>query len=571
MPRLEITAKGQTQHLTLDRSCIAVGRDSTNDVVLADTKASRQHCRIDFHEGELRVTDLNSHNGTWVGHERIQERLLRAGEIIRIGKTYINVIADPGPAESPEPPRAAPVARPAPSREKQESKNSDLLSFDDSAVAVAEHDEAPSPFLLDFGSRPKPDWLVDNVDELTLLSPAGEPVLLPVEIDPQLAVAVDGLRDLIWSSIWADASAIHIEPHQNAYQLRFRVDGVLHTFGEVSIREARCVVEALRRLCELDPRPEQLAESGRFVVECSPEHVLTYRAHFVSTGLGQRAMLRRLEGSLVTRQLESLGLELGSVALLSRAIEQGSGLVLVCGPSGSGKTTTVFCAAGTIDPEGRTLGVVEAARECPIASSISLSTEHFGNRSIAELLREAIHQDSDVVVVDGIADHQTATVALESAVNGRLIFATMDAPDVCSAITRLLGWGVEAYLIAKGLSIVTSQRLIRTLCPACRRQYEPDAAVLEKRGLAGHPHGAFYDAVGCAKCLRTGFRGQTGVFEVVQFNQALRDAIVGRPGAVELRRAVSAQTNQTLQESAYKQVIDGTTTLPEADRVLPSD
>lgn len=571
MPRLEITAKGQTQQLTLDRSCIAVGRDSTNDVVLADTKASRQHCRIDYHEGELRVTDLNSHNGTWVGHERIQERLLRAGEVIRIGKTFINVIPDSVQGDPLEALHSAPATTQAPTKEKREPKNSDLLSFDESAVAVIESDGAPSAFLLDFGSRPKPDWLVESVDELILLNPNGEPVLLPVEIDPHLAVAVDGLRDLMWSSIWADASAIHIEPHQKAYQLRFRVDGVLHTFGEVPIREARCVVEALRRLCELEPRPEKLAESGRFVVEASPDHVLTYRAHFVSTGLGQRAMLRRLEGSLISRQLESLGLELGSVALLSKSIEQGRGLVLACGPSGSGKTTTVFCAAGTIDPEGRTVGVVEATREYPMASAITLSTEHFGSKSLDELLREAIEQDSDVVVVDGIADRHSATIALEAAVNGRLIIATMDAPDVCSAITRLLGWGVEPYLIANGLSIVTSQRLIRTLCPACRRQYEPDPALLNRPGLADRAHGAFYDAVGCPKCLRTGFRGQTGVFEVVQFGQGLRDVIIGRPGPIELRRAVSAQTNQSLQDSAYKQVIDGTTTLPEADRVLPPD
>jgi len=571
MPRLEITAKGQKQLLTVERSSIAVGRDSTNDVVLADTKASRQHCRIDFHEGELRVTDLNSHNGTWVGHERIQERLLRAGELIRIGKTYINVFPDFPVTDQPEFRPTPPAATQTPSKEKKESKGSDLMSFDEGSVAVMDSDAGPSPFLIDFGTRPKPGWLVENLDELTLLNPNGEPVLLPVEIDPQLAVAVDGLRELIWSSLWADASAIHIEPQQKAYQLRFRVDGVLHTFGEVPIRDARCVVEALRRLCELEPRPERLAESGRFVAETSPEHVFSYRAHFVSTGLGQRAVLRRIERSLVTRQLETLGLDLGSVALLSKAIEQERGVVLFCGPSGSGKSTSVFCAAGTIDPEGRTIGVVEATREYPIASAVYLSTELFASKGLAELLGDAIQQDSDVVVVDSIADHQTATVALEAAVNGQLILATMDAPDVYSAITRLIGWGVEPYLVATGLSIVTSQRLIRTLCPACRRQYEPDPAVLEKRGLASLPHGVFYDAVGCPKCLRTGFQGQTGIFEVVQINQALRDVIIGRPGPVELRRAVTAQTNQTLHESAHKKVIDGTTTLPEADRVLPTD
>ncbi len=574
MPRIEIVADGESTMVPFRGGAVTIGRQDDNDIVLADTKASRRHCRIEYVGGRYRVRDLASHNGTWIGHDKVQERNLQFGQAIRIGSTYIRLVQDPNDLNA---------NAPLPNLEELADGYSDAKALDALAGGVPverapETGDQPSsehrhrsPFLISLGKRTIARALPAKAGDLGIHNSRREPIVSELEEAPQIRQAMHWLRELLYSAIAADAASIHIEPQSRAYLLRFRIDGFMHTVGEVPIREARCVVEVIRRLCELEVRPELLTETGRFGVESTPNEFLDYRAHFASTAFGQRVVLKRIDATLIACQLESLGLDLDSVAALSRVLERQQGLLLFCGPSGSGTTTTAYCAAGTIDPEGHGIAIIEEAPEYPLAAAVRLSSDMYEKMRFAEWLREAISQDPDVILVSRLGDRDTASLALDAAINGRLVLTTMEAPSVETAIQRLLGWGVEPYLIANGLSIVTSQRLIRTLCPACRRQYEPDAAVLEKRGLAGHPHGAFYDAVGCAKCLRTGFRGQTGVFEVVQFNQALRDVIIGRPGPVELRRAVSAQTNQTLQESAYKQVIDGTTTLPEADRVLPSD
>lgn len=569
MPKLEITAKGRKSVVALDRSTIAIGRDSTNDVVLADTKASRQHCRIDCHEGEFRVTDLNSHNGTWIGHERIQERMLRSGEAIRIGGTFIELVTEAPVTETDDlviiedddPPPA-----PKPADKKKRKKIVD--SFDEDWTIEEDQSSRVSPFLLDFGTKPRPASITDNPEDVMLLDARREPVLLPVDTDPHLQGAVQDLRALVWASLWAEADGIHIEPQQSKYSIRFRIDGILHTVGEVPIRDARCVVEAIRRLCELEPRPDKVAETGLFVVETAGEHFTEYRSHFVSTGLGQRAVLTRMDASKANVPMESLGLDLDSVATITKQVERQKGLMLFTGPSASGKTTTAYCVAAAIDPASRSVAIVEEYREYPLPAAIRLTADALGGKRIGELLRDAVLQDSDALLISNLNDKDCATVALEAAINGRLVLATMDAPGIEAAMVRLLGWGVEPYLVAQGIGIVSSQRLVRVLCPDCRRSYEPDAALLEKRGMADRAHGAFYEAVGCPKCLRTGFCGQMGVFELLQNGSDLRDVVISRPAIAELRKTIAAHTIQTLTDSAIKKVIEGVTTIAEIDRVV---
>ena len=569
MAKLEINAKGRKSVVALNRSSIAIGRDSTNDVVLADTKASRQHCRIDCHEGEFRVTDLNSHNGTWIGHERIQERMLRSGESIRIGGTFISLLSDTPIIETDDlviieeedapPPPKRPSRKPA--KKALESFDEDLVTADDRATR-------PSPFLFDFGGKSKPTSITEDAQDIMLLDPRREPVLLPVDTDPLLQAAVQDLRALVWSATWADASGIHIEPQHSKYSIRFRIDGVLHTVGEVPIRDARCVVEAIRRLCELEPRPEKVAETGLFVVETAGEHFTEYRSHFVSTGLGQRAVLTRMDAAKANVPMESLGLDLDSVATITKQVERQKGLILFTGPSASGKTTTAYCVAAAIDPASRSVAIVEETREYPLPAAIRLTADALGGKRVGELAREAVLQDSDALLVGNLSDRDGATVALEAAINGRLVLATMDAPGIEAALTRLLGWGVEPFLVAHALEIMTSQRLVRVLCPDCRRSYQPETALLEKRGMADRPHGAFYEAVGCNKCLKTGFCWRTGVYDLLRSGTELRDVIVGCPSVSELRRSIAAHTIQTLSDSANKKVIEGVTTLAEIDRVV---
>lgn len=571
MPRLEIVAEGHSNTISFRGSLMTIGRQDDNDVVLADTKASRKHCRIEYVEGIYRLKDLDSHNGTWLGHERVQERNLSFGQAIRIGSTYIRLVPDPKDLnENAMIPSLEALVANSPEADALEllAGGKQVIQAPSAQPRRVKDRPKGSPFTVVLGQRSTLQNLPTSAPEVGLHNARREPIVLEMEEDPQVREAMHWLRELIYSSLNADASAIHIEPQSRAYLLRFRIDGVLHTVGEVPIRDARCVVEAIRRLCELDPRPEKVAESGCFVVETAGEHFTEYRSHFVSTGLGQRAVLARLDPVKTSVPIESLGLDLDSVATITRQVERQKGLMLFTGPSASGKTTTGYCIANAVDPASRSVAIIEETREYPLPAAIRLTADGLGGKRLGELIREAIQQDSDAMLIGTLTDRECATVALEAAINGRLVLATMDAPGIEAAIIRLLGWGVEPYLIANGIGIMTSQRLIRVLCPDCRRPYEPDAALLQKRGMADRAHGAFYEAVGCPKCLKTGYCGQIGVFELMQSGNELRDNIISRPSVADLRNSIAANTIQTLTDSAIKKVIEGVTTIAEIDRVL---
>jgi general secretion pathway protein E len=292
-----------------------------------------------------------------------------------------------------------------------------------------------------------------------------------------------------------------------------------------------------------------------------------FRVNLTPSVHGQKLALRFLDKATVPTQFENLGMDLDSVAELSRVCRQDAGMVILAGPTGCGKTTTLYTALQTIDVETRNIVTIEDPVEYELVGTTQISIDPRHDLTFSSVLSSVLRQDPDVILVGEIRDHETAKMAMQAATTGHLVLTTLHARDTVGTVFRLLDLGVEAFLIANSVTMCISQRLVRVLCPDCKRPYSPDAEMIRRMKLEGRPHGSFYAPVGCKKCMGIGYRGRMALFEVLMFNAQVRDVILTAPTISEIRRAAGEWMFQTLTESGYRKIIEGITTIQEIDRV----
>jgi len=384
--------------------------------------------------------------------------------------------------------------------------------------------------------------------------------------DPDNAPAVRLLTDTLREARRRNASDLHIEPAENGWRVRLRIDGVLHEISPPPAHLRDAFITRVKVLARMDIAERRVPQDGRLRIATSPGRLEDYRVNSLPTLFGEKLVLRRLDALPADLSLDLLGLDAQQRDAVDAAIRAPHGLVLVTGPTGSGKTLSLYCFLNVLNSEARNLCSVEDPAEIQLAGINQVSVREKAGLTFAVALRAFLRQDPDVIMVGEIRDEETADVAVKAAQTGHLVLSTLHTNDAPAAVARLIDIGVAPYNLAAALRMVTAQRLVRRLCAACRAPAPHSAAALRAAGFADDQLGDWqpYAATGCAACHGIGYRGRVGVHQVMPVSAAMRDLIVARAGSHELARQAHSERVGTLRAAALALVRDGTTSLAEA-------
>ena len=370
---------------------------------------------------------------------------------------------------------------------------------------------------------------------------------------------------LIEEAVRVGASDIHVEPFPDRLAVRFRVDGVLRDLPSPPLSFARAAVSRIKILANLNIAERRLPQDGR-VSQLVLGHALDLRVSIMPTVHGESAVIRLLDHSAGIRQLSSLGLRSDEEEVLSQLMHTPNGMILVTGPTGSGKTTTLYTALSLIDAGSRKVLTIEDPVEYHMARVNQVQVRPQIGLTFAAILRSLMRQDPDVIMVGEMRDAETADIAVHASLTGHLVLSTLHTNSAAGAITRLIDMGVEPFLLTSTLRLVIGQRLVRTLCPHCKkpRPATPD----EQRLFEPVPVIALYHAAGCDSCGGTGFKGRLGLFELMRMDTALRDLTLERAGSDRIEAAAREAGMRSLWEDGLDKVCRGLTTLEEVRRVV---
>ena len=364
------------------------------------------------------------------------------------------------------------------------------------------------------------------------------------------------------------ASDIHLEPFDDGLHVRYRVDGVIHQGELIAPRLSAAVSSRVKLLAHLDIAERRLPQDGRIKTRVKGRE-LDLRVSTVPTVYGESVVMRVLDRASVRLQLETMGFASDTLERFNTLLARPHGILLVTGPTGSGKTTTLYAALSKIDAQANKIITVEDPVEYQLEGINQIQVHPQINLSFANALRSILRQDPDIIMIGEMRDGETAQIAVQSALTGHLVLSTLHTNTAAGAITRMQDMGVESYLITSSVNGVLAQRLVRTLCAHCKESYVPDAQLLASTGLGRFcaPGQPIYRAVGCEHCRHTGYRGRTGIHELLVLDEPLRRAIIEGRDANSLHTLAAQSGMLNLFEDGLRKVAAGTTTLDELARV----
>ena len=375
------------------------------------------------------------------------------------------------------------------------------------------------------------------------------------------------INALLLQALRERASDLHFEPYEGRSVVRFRVDGVLNDVIEPPRALHAALVSRLKIMASLDIAEKRMPQDGRIALKLGDKQV-DVRVSTLPTGAGERVVLRLLDKDSAQLDLTALGMGAATLATVDRLIREPHGIVLVTGPTGSGKTTTLYAALSRLPRGSLNMMTVEDPIEYALDGVGQTQVNPKIELTFARALRSILRHDPDVIMIGEIRDLETAQIAVQASLTGHLVLATLHTNDAASAVTRLADMGVEPYLLASTLLGVLAQRLVRTLCPACRVAAPAtpgESALLVEMGLP--PAQTLWAPVGCDACNRTGYRGRTGIYELLVADEALRRLIHDRAAEPVLREAAARSGMLPLRRDGARWLANGTTSLAELVRV----
>jgi general secretion pathway protein E len=373
------------------------------------------------------------------------------------------------------------------------------------------------------------------------------------------------INALLTQALREGASDIHIEPFETRSVVRLRIDGTLRDLIEPARALHAAIVSRVKIMAQLDIAEKRLPQDGRITLRVAGKPV-DVRVSTIPTGHGERVVLRLLDKQAGRLDLTRLGMDDATLAHMDRLIREPHGIVLVTGPTGSGKTTTLYAALSRLDAAALNIMTVEDPIEYDLDGISQTQVNTRIEMSFARALRTILRQDPDVVMIGEIRDLETAQIAVQASLTGHLVFATLHTNDAVSAVTRLVDMGVEPFLLASSLLGVGAQRLVRRLCLECRKPFAADAAQLRVLGLAP-TDGTLYSAQGCGACNGSGYRGRTGIYELLTVDDDLRRLIHDRASEQTLREHAVSRGMRSLRDDGMRWAGQGVISLEEVVRV----
>jgi len=372
------------------------------------------------------------------------------------------------------------------------------------------------------------------------------------------------------------ASDIHIEPMDRELLVRFRVDGVLQEIIKPPKRYQNAIVGRVKVMGQLNIAEKRLPQDGRIRIKLAGRDI-DIRLSTIPTTFGERIVMRLLDKNTTLLDLTELGMAAHTLEGMEHVIRRPHGIVLVTGPTGSGKTTTLYGALSRINTPDLNILTVEDPVEYQLKGIGQMAVSPKIGLSFAQGLRAFLRQDPDVIMVGEIRDKETAEIAIQASLTGHLVFSTVHTNDAASAVTRLVDMGVEPFLVASSLTAILAQRLVRRVCPDCRVQYTPTEEEVKELGMTKaqfiERHGVekIYKATGCPSCNQNGYRGRTGIYELLLVDDTVRQLALKNVDASTIKKAAMANGMLTLLDDGARKIALGETTIAEVLSITQED
>lgn len=603
MPIFEIYDSQQPRRIRIDGPRLTIGRTMDNHIIVDDRIASRVHCEIRHSHGHYVLRDLQSRNGTRVNQDPLARPVvLQNGDEISVGHATVRFWSDVQ-SINPSAPEMPLIDKLKKKRESKARVSSRAVYHQTGNIPTGKQPRQPVPAAPTKAPAPampvaqtKPTSSADstalgqvvkletsNNISLPALGPSGELTLnhiLPLNAEgkaahptdqdaSEISVAMLRLKQLLLRAFQLRATDIHIEPKEEQIQLRYRIDGYLHHYGSLDRTVTQSVYSIIKLLCNLDISKKHIMQDGSFAVQL-PNRRVDMRISLAPTTMGDKMVLRLLDKSLAPQGLDSLGMEPVIFDQVRRLAHQESSMMVVCGPTGSGKTTTVYAILQDMNHADRNIVTVEDPVEYKLDNISQIQVNPRFNVTFASALMSLLRQDPDVILIGEMRDADTAQMAVQSAMTGHLVLSTLHARDSIGSIFRLLDLGVEPFLLGSALTAVLSQRLLRRLCDDCKMKVQPSTRRLADLHLEELVRHTLYNRVGCRNCMEIGYRGRIPIFEMLNVNDQIREAIAERPTIQQLRVAAGDWIFQTLREDAIRKIRNGLTSLEEFTSVIGS-
>ncbi len=398
----------------------------------------------------------------------------------------------------------------------------------------------------------------ENVDQLRDMASEG-PVIRLVNL-------------IITRAIERRASDIHFEPFEDKFQVRYRIDGVLHDVESPPRRLQAAIISRVKIMARLNIAERRLPQDGRIMLRVKGKEI-DFRVSTVPTIHGESIVLRILDKSSIVLDLEKLGFREDTLRGFEELIHQPHGIILVTGPTGSGKTTTLYSGLEKINSPEKKIITVEDPVEYQLKGVNQIQVKPAIGLTFANALRSIVRQDPDVILIGEIRDAETAEIAIHSALTGHLVLSTLHTNDAPSAITRLLNMGMEDYLLSSTVIGILAQRLVRLACPECQVPDTPDPAILHEMRIQQEDLKRLrvIDVKGCDRCGRTGYWGRTGIYEFLKVNEEIQKMILGKKDSNIIKEAARREGMRTLREDGWLKVQEGLTTVSEVLRVTQEE
>lgn len=374
------------------------------------------------------------------------------------------------------------------------------------------------------------------------------------------------VNDLIHEAIRLRASDIHFEPFEKEMMVRFRIDGVLHEMGMIPRDRVAEVISRIKILSNMDIAEKRRAQDGKIRINGQGRDV-DIRVSTLPTGFGEKAVLRLLDKSSYSVTLDSIGMDEQRLGIFKKALAMPNGILLFTGPTGSGKSTSLYAAINHLKRPDINISTVEDPIEYNITGVNQTQVNQYTGMTFANSLRTLLRQDPDVIMVGEMRDSETAEIAIRSSLTGHLVLSTLHTNDAPSAITRLVDMGIEPYLVSSSLSIIIAQRLVRKICTHCSCETTIAPDIREGYGVPSDLH--CFKGLGCSACGFTGYRGRTGIFEVLPITDTIRTLINDKAYAAQIKEAAQREGMITLHEHALQVLKMGMTSVEEVLREAP--
>lgn len=373
---------------------------------------------------------------------------------------------------------------------------------------------------------------------------------------------------ILFEAVQAGASDIHIQPSEQHLTIRLRIDGILFDSVRVPKDMQEEVISRIKILGEMNIAEKRLPQDGRATAQIA-DRLIDLRIASLPASHGERVVIRLLDKSARLYTLPELGMDPVTLARFREIIRLEHGLVLVTGPTGSGKSTTLYAALQEINTTDSNVVTLEDPIEYQLEGISQTQVNVKKGLTFASGLRNVLRQDPDIIMVGEIRDHETAVMAIQSALTGHLVFSTLHTNDAASAITRMLDLGIEPYLLSSSLLAVMAQRLIRRVCSDCRTESPPaeEDLLFLKEAKRGIEVQYLASGKGCEKCRQSGYRGRLGIFELLTVNDEVRDKIQERANATKIRERALAAGMRLLRDDGLEKIVSGVTTPSEVQRV----